>query len=39
MYLKAGSRGSRSLQYQSELYLHTGCKEMQCEDMSGSVSD
>ena len=33
------SRGSQSHQYQSELYLHTGCKETQCKHVSGSVSN
>ena len=38
--LKAGPRGSQSHQYQSELYLHAGCKETQCtcKRVSGSVS-
>ena len=33
------SRGSQSRQYQSELYLHAGCKEMQCKHVSGSVGN
>ena len=36
MSLKAGPRGSQSRQYQSEPYLHAGCKETQCECVSGS---
>ena len=37
--LKDGPRGSQSRQYQSELYLHAGCKETQCKHVSGSVSN
>ena len=37
MFLKAGHRRFQSRQYQSELYLHAGCKKTQCKHVSGSV--